>query len=83
LAKFHLFTKIRLKAVETGIVQKYSAKNIGKRAADTNATSIHYNTSWLEESDPAGVILYMMDGLYRLHFPYITCCPDRSCPAAS
>ncbi len=23
---------------------------------------------WLEESDPAGVILYMMDGLYLLPF---------------
>jgi hypothetical protein len=24
---------------------------------------------WLEESDPAGVILYVMDGPYRLLFP--------------
>jgi hypothetical protein len=24
---------------------------------------------WLEESDPAGVILYMMDGPYHLPFP--------------
>jgi hypothetical protein len=23
---------------------------------------------WLEVSDPAGVVLYVMDGLYRLHF---------------
>jgi hypothetical protein len=35
---------------------------------------------WLEESDPAGEILYVMDGPYRLAFPG---CPDRSCPAAS
>ncbi len=27
---------------------------------------------WLEESDLAGVILYVMDGLYRLPFPYVT-----------
>ncbi len=27
---------------------------------------------WLEESDPAGVILYVMDGPYRLTFPYCT-----------
>jgi hypothetical protein len=33
--------------------------------------------SWLEESDPPGVILY------RLSFPYRTGCLDRSCPAAS
>ncbi len=26
----------------------------------------------LEESDPAGVILYVMDGPYRLPFPYRT-----------
>ncbi len=25
---------------------------------------------WLEESDPAGVILYVMDGPYRLPLPY-------------
>ncbi len=31
----------------------------------------------------AGVILYVMDGLYRLPFPYRTGCPNRSCPAAS
>ncbi len=38
----------------------------------------------LEESDPAGVILYVMDGPYRLPFPpYRTGCPDRSCPAVS
>jgi hypothetical protein len=39
---------------------------------------------WLGESDPTGVILYMMDGPYRLPSPYRTCCPDRSCqcPAA-
>jgi hypothetical protein len=38
---------------------------------------------WLEESDPAGVILYVMNGPYCLPFPYHTGCPDRSCPAAS
>jgi hypothetical protein len=27
---------------------------------------------WLKESDPAGVILYVMDGPYRLHFSYHT-----------
>jgi hypothetical protein len=39
---------------------------------------------WLEESYPAGVIFYVMDGSYRLPFPYCTGtgCPDRSCPAA-
>jgi hypothetical protein len=34
---------------------------------------------WLKESDPAGVILYVMDGPYRLPFPYRTVCPDRTC----
>jgi hypothetical protein len=38
--------------------------------------------SWLEESDLAGVILYVMDGPYRLLFLYRTVCPDRSCAAA-
>ncbi len=38
---------------------------------------------WLEESDPAGVISYVMDEPYRLPFPYLTGCPDRSCPDAS
>ncbi len=37
---------------------------------------------WLEERDPAGVILYVIDGLYSLPFPYLTGCPYRSCPAA-
>ncbi len=37
---------------------------------------------WLEESDPAGVILFVMDGPYRLPFPYSTGCPDMSCSAA-
>jgi hypothetical protein len=37
---------------------------------------------WLEESYPAGVILFMMYGPYRLPFPYRTGCPDRSCLAA-
>jgi hypothetical protein len=37
---------------------------------------------WQEESDPAGVILYVMDGPYRLPFAYRTGCPDRSYPAA-
>jgi hypothetical protein len=32
---------------------------------------------WLEESDQAGVILYAMDGPYRLPFPYRTGCPHR------
>jgi hypothetical protein len=32
---------------------------------------------WLQESDPAGVILYV-NGPYRLPFPYHTGCPDRS-----
>ncbi len=31
---------------------------------------------WLEKSDPACVILYMVD----LLFSYLTGCPDRSCP---
>ncbi len=35
------------------------------------------------ESDPAGVILYAVDGPYHLSFPYCNGCPDRSCPAAS
>jgi hypothetical protein len=34
---------------------------------------------WLEESDPAGVILYVMDGPQSLSFPYCTGCPDKSC----
>ncbi len=34
-------------------------------------------------SDPAGVILYVMDGPYRLPFPYRTGCSDKSCPAVS
>jgi hypothetical protein len=38
---------------------------------------------WLEESDTGGVILYMMDGQYRLPFSHRTGFPDRSCPAAS
>ncbi len=38
---------------------------------------------WLEESDQASVILYVMDGPCRLPFPYRTGCLDRSCPAAS
>jgi hypothetical protein len=38
---------------------------------------------WLEDSDPAGVILYVMEGPYRLPFPYCTCCPDRGWPAQS
>ncbi len=37
----------------------------------------------LEESDPTGVILNVMDGLYRLPFPYRIGCPDMSCTAAS
>jgi hypothetical protein len=38
----------------------------------------------LEESDPASMILYVMDGPYRrLSFPYRTGCPDRSCTSAS
>ncbi len=32
---------------------------------------------WLEDSNPAGAILCVMEG------PYRTGCPDRSCPAAS
>ncbi len=36
---------------------------------------------WLEESDPAGVIFKVMDGPYRLNFPYRTGFPDRSCQA--
>jgi hypothetical protein len=31
---------------------------------------------WLDESDP-GVILYVMDGPYRLSFPYHTDSTDR------
>jgi hypothetical protein len=31
--------------------------------------------SWLEERDPAGVILSVMDGPYRLPFPYRSGCP--------
>jgi hypothetical protein len=33
--------------------------------------------SWLEESDPADVIFYLMDRPYRLPFLYRTGCPDR------
>ncbi len=38
---------------------------------------------WFEESDPAGVVSYVMDGPYLMPFSYSTGCPDRSCPAAS
>ncbi len=38
---------------------------------------------WLEESDPTGVILYVMDGPYRLSLQYRTGCPNRNCPDAS
>jgi hypothetical protein len=31
---------------------------------------------WPEANDPAGVILYVMDGQYRQPFPYRTGCPD-------
>ncbi len=37
---------------------------------------------WLDEIDTAGVILYVMDGPYRLPFPYRIGCFERSCPAA-
>jgi hypothetical protein len=37
---------------------------------------------WMEESDPAGVILYVVDGTLRLPLPYRTGCPERSCLAA-
>jgi hypothetical protein len=30
---------------------------------------------WLEESDPVGVISYVMDGPYNLPFSYRTGCP--------
>ncbi len=33
---------------------------------------------WLEESDPTGVFLYVMDGPYRPPFPDCIGCPDRS-----
>jgi hypothetical protein len=38
---------------------------------------------WLEESNPACVILYVMDGPYHLPFTYRTGGPDGSCQAAS
>jgi hypothetical protein len=38
---------------------------------------------WLDESDPAGVIVYVMGWLYSLPFPYCTGSHSRSCPAAS
>ncbi len=40
---------------------------------------------WLKESDPAGVILYVMDvkGINGLPYPYRTGRSDRSCLAAS
>jgi hypothetical protein len=34
---------------------------------------------WLEESDLAGVILYVMDGSYRLPFFRLPCQEQRSC----
>jgi hypothetical protein len=40
-------------------------------------------TGWLEESDPAGVILYVIDGPDRLPLQYRTGYPHRSCQAAS
>jgi hypothetical protein len=33
---------------------------------------------WVDQIDPAGVILYLMEGPYCLPFPYCTGCPDRS-----
>ncbi len=36
-----------------------------------------------EESDPAGVILNVMDGPYSPPFPYRNGCPNRGCLAAS
>jgi hypothetical protein len=38
---------------------------------------------WLEESDQADVILYVMDGPYLLPFPYCTGCLDWKCPLPS
>jgi hypothetical protein len=38
---------------------------------------------WLEESDSAGAILFVMDGPYTLPFLYHTGCPNRSCPGVS
>jgi hypothetical protein len=38
---------------------------------------------WLEESDPAGVIFYVMDGTYHLSFTYLAGCHDSGCPAVS
>ncbi len=35
-----------------------------------------------EESDPADVILYVMDGPYRLPFPCRAGCSDKSCPGS-
>jgi hypothetical protein len=32
---------------------------------------------WLEERNSVDEILYMMDGPFRLPFPYRTGCPDR------
>jgi hypothetical protein len=36
----------------------------------------------LAQHDPGGVVLYVMDGPYRLPFPHRTSCTDRSCSAA-
>jgi hypothetical protein len=38
---------------------------------------------WLEESDPAGVILYVMDGPHRLAFSRTVPVALRGCTAAS
>jgi hypothetical protein len=54
--------------------------DIAMRPKDRGLAQYGGTPGWLEESDLAGV---MMDGPYRLSFPYRTGCPDRSCPAAS
>ncbi len=55
----------------------------GKRPKVRELAQHGSQPDWLEESDPAGVILYVMDGRYCLLFLYRTDCLDRRCLAAS
>jgi hypothetical protein len=64
----------------------FSRKLYGKKSMRPQARGLAQHVGppgWLEKIDPAGVILYVMDGPHRLHFQFRTGCLDRSCPAAA
>jgi hypothetical protein len=50
---------------------------IAMRPKDRGMAQYGGTPGWLEESDLAGLILYVMDGPYRLSFPYHTSCPEE------